>query len=193
MSLIIHENLYSFSKKNLLVAGSLALAILLPGSFLSANAFDLGDGRKVFSRSPILTRSATSFSSTNTPATYQFTIKVPEDADEALKAVTISPKQRAKNIDFDVSDSQAFLGDSFAGGTELSLANIGGSQMNDSNEVTVVFDEPIEPGNTVTVSLEAKRNPNIGGVYLFGVTAFPEGENSPGLYLGSGRVYVHQN
>lgn len=193
MSLIIHENFRSFSKKNLLVAGSLALAILLPSSFSSANAFDLGDGRKVFSRSPILTRSATSFSGANTPATYQFTIKVPEDADEALKAVTISPKARAKNINFDVSDSQAFIGDSFAGGTELSLANIGGSQMNDSNEVTVVFDEPIEPGNTVTVSLEAQRNPSQGGVYLFSVTAFPEGENSPGLYLGSGRINVYQH
>ncbi|MGV2828957.1 DUF2808 domain-containing protein [Myxosarcina sp. GI1(2024)] len=193
MSLTIPKTFRKFTKKNVLFAGSLALAILLPSSFSSAKAFELGDGRRVFSRAPILTRSATSFSAANTPATYQFTIKVPEDADEALKAVTISPKQRAKDINFDVSDSRAFMGDSFAGGTELSLANIGGSQMKDSNEVTVVFDEPIEPGNTVTVSLEAKKNPNIGGVYLFGVTAFPEGENSPGLYLGSGRVHVYQN
>lgn len=193
MSSIISKSFRSLRNKNVLFASSLALAILLPGSFLSADAFDLGDGRKVFRKAPVLTRSATSFSAVNTPATYQFTIEVPESADEALKAVTISPKKGAKDINFDVSDSRAFMGDSFAGGTELSLANIGGGQMNDSNEVTVVFDEPIQPGNTVTVSLEAQRNPSIGGVYLFGVTAYPEGENSPGLYLGSGQLRIYQN
>lgn len=187
------NSLQSFSKKNLFVVGSLALAILLPNSFSSANAFDLGDGRRVFENSPILIRSAASFSSANSPSTYQFTIKVPEDAQEALKAVTISPKENAKNINFDLSKNEAFMGDSLAGGADLALANIGGSQINDSNEVTFVFDEAVEPGNTVTVSLKAKRNPSFGGVYLFGVTAFPEGENSPGLYLGSGRLHFLHN
>ena len=193
MSLIRKKSFWSFSKKNLFVASSIALAILLPSNFRSANAVDLGEGRRVFEKSPVLIRSAASFSSANSPSTYQFTIKVPEDAREALKAVTISPKDNAKNINFDVSQSKAFSGDSFAGGTDLSLANVGGSQINDSNEVTFVFDEPVEPGNTITVSLEAKRNPRAGGVYLFGVTAFPEGENSPGLYLGSGRLHIFKN
>ncbi|NEQ67434.1 MAG: DUF2808 domain-containing protein, partial [Symploca sp. SIO2D2] len=39
--------------------------------------------------------------------------------------------------------------------------------------------------NDVTVSLKAKRNPQAGGIYVFGVTAYSAGENSPGLYLGS--------
>ena len=193
MSLTIKKSVWSSSKKNLFIAGSLALGMLLPTAFVSANAFDLGGGRTSFERAPILTRTAASFSSANSPSTYQFTIEVPEDAGEALKAVTISPKKNAEKINFDVSKSKAFIGDSFAGGTDLSLANIGGSQINDSNEVTFVFDEPIEPGNTVTVSLKAKRNPRGAGVYLFGVTAFPEGENSPGLYLGSGRFHFLRN
>ena len=189
MSLTLQKNVFSPNLKNLFMAGSLALGILIPTTFLSANAFDLGDGRTAFERAPRLIRTAASHSSVNSPSSYQFTIEVPEDAGEALKAVIISPKKNAKNINFDVSDSNAFIGDSFAGGTSLSLANIGGGQMNGSNEVTFVFDEPVEPGNTVTVSLKVNRNPGGSGVYLFGVTAFPEGENSPGLYLGSGRLH----
>ncbi len=183
----------SFSKHNLFVAGSLALGILLPTAFLSANAVDIGNGRTAFVRAPRLIRTAASNSSANTPSSYQFTIEVPEDAGEALKAVTISPKKNADKINFKVSKSKAFIGDSFAGGTNLSLANIGGSQMNDSNEVTFVFDEPVQPGNTVTVSLRTNSNPRGGGVYLFGVTAFPVGENSPGLYIGSGRLHFRHN
>ncbi len=193
MSLFIKKNAVSSSKQNLFLAGLVTLGILLPTSFLSANAIDLGDGRTSFEKSPRLIRTAASRSSVNSPSSYQFTIEVPRDAGEALSAVTISPKDHADKINFDVSSSEAFMGDSFAGGTTLSLANIGGSQIDGSNEVTVVFDKPVQPGNTVTVSLKTNRNPRIPGVYLFGVTAFPEGENSPGLYLGSGRFHFLRN
>ena len=193
MSLFIKKNAVSSSKQNLFLAGLVTLGILLPTSFLSANAIDLGDGRTSFEKSPRLIRTAASRSSVNSPSSYQFTIEVPRDAGEALSAVTISPKDHADKINFDVSSSEAFMGDSFAGGTNLSLANIGGSQIDGSNEVTVVFDKPVQPGNTITVSLKTNRNPRIPGVYLFGVTAFPEGENSPGLYLGSGRFHFLRN
>jgi len=193
MTLITEKISKYFSNKNSLLAGSLALALLLPNSLLSARAFDLGDGRTVFEKSPVLIRSAASHPIASSRSTYHFTIEVPLDAGEALNAVRISPKESPEKIDFDVGLSKAFLGDSFAGGTDLSLADIGGSQINDSNEVTIVFDEPVEPGNTVTVSLKAKKNPSMGGIYLFGVTAFPEGENSPGLYLGSGRLHFYKN
>ena len=194
MSLIIPKTFRSFSNKNsLLVAGSLALSILVSSNVSSANAFELGKAARGFEKSPVLIRSAASFSGARTPSTYQFTIAVPKDAGEALKAVKISPKDNAKQIKFNVSQSEAFMGDSLAGGTNLSLANVGGSQINDSNEVTVVFDKPVQSRNTITVSLEVKRNPNTGGVYLFGITAFPEGANSPGLYLGSGRLHIFRN
>ena len=193
MSLFIKKNVVSSSKQNLLLAGLVTLGILLPTTFLSANAIDLGDGRTSFEKSPRLIRTAASRSSVGSPSSYQFTIEVPKDAGEALNAITISPKGNAEKINFNVSNSEAFIGDSFAGGTDLSLANIGGSQINDSNEVTFVFDQPVQPGNTVTVSLKTNRNPRFPGVYLFGVTAFPEGENSPGLYLGSGRLHFLHN
>lgn len=193
MSLTIRKNVWSSHHKGLLAVGYFTLGMLISTPFLSANAFDLGDGRNVFVRSPRLIRTAASNVSANSPSKYHFTISVPQDAGEALKAVTISPKKNAKKIHFNITDNKAFLGDSFAGGTDLSLANIGGSNISGSNEVTFVFDEPVQPGSTVTVSLKASRNPQGGGIYLFGVTAFPEGENSPGLYLGSGRLHFLKN
>jgi hypothetical protein len=59
-------------------------------------------------------------------------------------------------------------------------------------EVTLMFDTPVEPGKTVTIAVKPKRNPSIGGVYLFGITAYPTGDHSPGLYLGSGRIHINQ-
>ena len=188
MSSMLKSSFSSFFNKNILLVGSVALAVLLPNSFSSINAYDLGDGRTVFEKAPVLVRSAASHPVAGNSSSYQFTIKVPEDAGERLGAVTISQRENPEQIKFDVSKSKAFIGDSFAGGTDLSLADIGG-QIDDSEEVTIVFDEPVEPGNTVTISLRTNRNPRSGRTYLFGVTAFPEGENSPGLYLGSGRLH----
>ncbi|WP_245817723.1 DUF2808 domain-containing protein [Hydrococcus rivularis] len=171
----------------LLGAGTL---VLLSSSLfvLPALSFPLGNGRTTFERSPELIRAATNFNQAGmSGAAYHFTIKVPENAGEPLQAVTISQRQGRSPIEFEVSKSRAFEGDSFAGGTEMPLASIGGSQ-SANGDVTVVFAPPVPPGKTVTVVLKAKRNPNLAGIYLFGVTAYPVGEGSPGLYLGSGRL-----
>ncbi len=39
--------------------------------------------------------------------------------------------------------------------------------------------------------VKPKRNPQTVGVYLFGVTVYPEGEDSLGIYLGPGRLHIH--
>jgi Protein of unknown function (DUF2808) len=46
----------------------------------------------------------------------------------------------------------------------------------------------VMPGTTFTVAVEAERNPIHGGIYQFGVTAYPVGEGTTGQYLGTGRV-----
>lgn len=171
----------------------LTLGLLIPGSLLaiSANAGQLQDGRFYFDRAPRLVRTVSTFQATNLPSTYQFTVKVPEDAGANLQALRITQDPNANQVDFDVSRSSAFLGDNLAGGPAVSLANVGGTMPADSNEVMVVFDPPISPGQTVTVELQADANPDDGGVYLFGVTAFPQGQNSPGISLGYGRVNIY--
>ena len=120
---------------------------------------------------------------------YQFTIEVPKNAGAPLKAVTIVQKNSPERIQFEVSESKAFIGDSFAGGPALALASIGGEQPAQENSVTIAFDKPVEPGTTVTISLRTLHNPQFGGVYQFGVTAYPVSENSQGLYLGSARLH----
>ena len=94
---------------------------------------------------------------------------------------------------FDVSESRAFNGDSFAGGTEVPISSIGGEEPSKPGEVVIEFDRPVPPGSTVTVALKAKRNPTWDGVYLFGVTAYPPGENSQGLFLGDRDLQIDEN
>lgn len=173
---------------------SLALSFLLPELLLvsPALAIRLSNGQIAFSHPPQLIRTATSFSSSNIPGTYQFTISVPEDAGEPLEAVSIVQRPNIETIAFDVSQQRAFKGNSFAGGLALHLANIGGTQPSKSNEQTIVFDPPVVPGSTVTVEMVSKGNPTLGGVYLFGVTAYPAGENGIGQFLGYGRLHFYE-
>ena len=180
-------------RKIWLVTSTLALSLLIPNISTTVNAYEVGENKTVFLAAPRLTRAATTNLSRNGPSTYHFTIEVPENADEALQAVTISQKDNPVYINFALDKSNAFMGDSLAGGPNLELADIGGDVSVNPNDITVVFDEPVQPGETVTVKLRAERNPSRGGIYLFGVTAFPEGENSSGLYIGSGRLQFYSH
>ena len=180
------------AKKNWLVASTLTLSLLIPSTFATVNAFEVGENKAAFVAAPRLTRTAATNLSANSPSIYHFTIEVPENAGEALKAVTISQKDNPDQINFALDKSDAFIGNSFAGGPDLELADIGGDLSINPNDVTFVFDEPVQPGETATVRLRVKRNPSRRGIYMFGVTAFPEGENSSGLYLGSGRLHFNR-
>jgi hypothetical protein len=165
------------------------IGVLLPTTFAIApgEAGQLSSGQVFFDQAPRLVRAATSSSSSSAPATYQFTLKVPENAGAPLQAVTIRQRENLETIEIDADESRAFEGDSFAGGPRLSLASVGGPDLPEG-ETTVMFDPPIEPGKTVTISLEAERNPLLGGIYLFGVTAYPTGDQTNGLFLGYGRL-----
>ncbi|NES70342.1 MAG: DUF2808 domain-containing protein [Okeania sp. SIO2D1] len=143
-----------------------------------------------FDHSPRLIRSAATFTSPASFATYHFTLEIPDDAGEPLKAVTIEQRENfLEVVKFKENKSGAFLGDSCAGGTELMLDAVGGSA--EPGSVTVVFEEPVAPGKTVTITVKPKRNPSHSGVYLFGITAYPDGEDSLGSYLGSGRISIY--
>ncbi|KAM3098269.1 DUF2808 domain-containing protein [Phormidesmis sp. 146-12] len=140
-----------------------------------------------FSAAPRLTWSSTSQQSASTPSTYQFTVSLPADAGQPLKAITIAQAENLETIRFDVSNSKASTGNHYTAKSAIALASVGGQPEN-SKAVTIVFDQPVQPGSTVTVALEAKSNPQFGGIYEFGVTAFPEGENGLGQFLGFGRL-----
>lgn len=170
------------------ILGTLMLGIVAPTtlSSLPAEAVELGGGRTFFVRAPRLVDATATHKAPGARSTYKFTIAVPENAGEPLKAVRITQKPSLEDLDFNIDESHASLEDSMARKRDLSVSSIGGMEP-DEEEITVVFDQPVQPGSTVTVAVPGK-NPTYGGAYQFGVTVFPIGEGSPGLYLGSTRL-----
>ncbi|MBW4445225.1 MAG: DUF2808 domain-containing protein [Plectolyngbya sp. WJT66-NPBG17] len=150
-------------------------------------------GQTFFSHPPQLIRSASSQLGGYIPSTYEFTLTVPKDAGQALKAVSIAQDKSPELVKFDISSSRAFFGQRFAGGPEIRLASIGGEQPSKPGEATIVFDQPVQPGSTVTVALAVQRNPIWSGIYLFGVTVYPAGENGLSQFLGYGRISLYGN
>ena len=151
------------------------------------------EGQTFFNDPPQLTRVAASQTGQYTPSTYKFTLTVPKDAGQPLKAVKIAQAENVETVKFDVSGSKVFLGDRLTTSSEIRLANTGGEQPANPGEVTIAFAQPVQPGNTVTVALAVQRNPGWGGVYEFGVTAYPAGEKGIGQFLGFGRISFYGN
>jgi Protein of unknown function (DUF2808) len=177
---------------NLLVRFT-ARSLILSGGVLVAMAADAGQfqGQGYFDHAPRLVRSAVSMSAARTPATYQFTISVPQDAGSSLQAVRVLQDKNVETLSLNPNRSRAFLGDSFAGGTPVALSAIGGLRPTDANELTVEFNPPIVPGQTVTVSVDVSQNPQLGGIYQFEVLAYPTGNDRSGLPLGVGRFNIY--
>jgi hypothetical protein len=147
----------------------------------AASATQVADNQFVFDRAPRLVKvSATQPDAFANDGAYQFTLKVPEDAGAPLQAVTISQADNAGKIQFALDRSQVV-----ANGATVPISAIGGEN---SDETTIAFARPIQPGSTVTLSLLVKRNSGVDGIYLFGVTAYPVGDSTDGLFLGYGRV-----
>jgi Protein of unknown function (DUF2808) len=146
-------------------------------------------GQTFFNHPPSLIHVGAVQVSRNSPSTYEFTLTVPANAGQSLKAVMISQVENLETVSFDINQSHAFAGQRFAMGSEIPLASVGGERPAHPGDVTIVFDQPVLPGRTVTVAVKADSNPNYGGVYLFGVTAYPAGENSLGQFIGYGRIH----
>ena len=175
-------------KSKLAVIPLFAIGMVTLGDWASTATAEQVGGRSYFDHAPRLTRSAVSNYTPLNPSTYQFTISVPSDAGAALQTVKIVQEPNLDRVHFNVANSSAFLGNSFAGGQSVPLAALGGDLPQDATEATVTFNPPIQPGQTVTVVLDASKNPWLGGSYLFGVTAYPEGNQNSGLFLGFGRI-----
>jgi len=168
-----------------------ATTITWGGGMPLSQAVTLADGTVYFVQSPRLLKVTTTQSATYAwGATYYFTLDVPETAGEPLRRVTIAQREGVDVLRYDLADSQAFVGQPRGKRQAVSLGEVTADRK--TRTVSVMFDPPIAPGQTVTVGLRPVRNPNIGGVYLFGVTAFPEGEQTHGQFLGYGRLQFYE-
>jgi hypothetical protein len=154
-----------------------------------AQAIQLRDGTVYFVQPPDLVEATTTFNSVNVwGATYYFTINVPENAGEPLQRVMITQREGADDIRFDLKDSRAFVGTRSNKGARLTLSV---TRDRENRTVSVMFDPPVAPGQTITIGLRPVQNPRSSGIYLFGVTAFPVGEKSHGQFLGFGRLHFY--
>ncbi len=164
-----------------------------------AQSVQLRDGLVYFVQPPTLVNATTTYKEVNVwGATYYFTINVPENAGESLQKVTIAQKEGSENIRYNLDDTRAFVGtrDAYGGlrlrkETQLKLGSVTNDR--DTRTVSVNFDPPVTPGQTITIALRPVSNPSFSGVYLLGVTAFPVGEKSHGQFLGFGRFQFYSN
>lgn len=159
----------------------------VPVPQMLASQLPLSNRQNFFAHPPTLIRTNALHTTAHTASAYEFTISLPADAGAPLKAVTIVQDQNLETIKFSPRQSKAFSGKRYAAGPEIPLARIGGTQETPGT-VMIVFDQPVQPGSTVTVAVEAQANPIWGGIYEFGVTAYPTDENGRGQFLGYGRI-----
>lgn len=169
----------------------LALGLLGSTTAAAVEAARLADGRVMFDRPPRLIEATTFDQEAGFSGRYHFVVEVPEDAGEPLEAIAITPLDGAQRINFKLDATTAQEGTAYARGTELPLASVGGTPDNPA-DILVVFDQPVQPGETATVILQTSHNP-WGGVYIFGVTGYPAGENGLGQVLGYGRIHIYDN
>ena len=171
----------------------IALATTVIGGIAEVTqAVQLRDGTVYFVQPPELVEATTTFKDINVwGATYYFTLNLPQNAGEPLQRVTINQHDGTSDIRFDLKDSRAFVGTRDRKGTQLKLGEV--TREKDTKTVFVTFDPPVPPGKTITIGLRPVKNPMFSGIYLFGVTAFPQGEKSHGQFLGFGRLHFYDS
>jgi hypothetical protein len=108
-----------------------------------------------------------------------------------LGQVTIAQSEGSDRIHFSPQNITAFVGTRDRNAPRVTLGAVKADRT--TQTVTVNFDPPVPPGQTVTLALSPDRNPLYGGVYLFGVTAFPVGIKSHGQFLGFGRLHFYES
>lgn len=177
--------------KNLFLLGLLS-SVLTVGTTVIPNAVAVRfpDGTVSFEQSPRLLDAHTTFNSVRVrQARYYFDIKLPEDIGEPLQKIVIQQRQGAEEIKFRLDESKAYLGTHNDKDGELATV---ATQDEATKAITIILANPVPPGNTVTIRLKPRRNPDFAGVYLFGVTVFPLGKQANSLYLGAGRLQFYQ-
>jgi Protein of unknown function (DUF2808) len=120
-------------------------------------------------------------------ATYYLTISVPEQAGAPLQRLTLTQSQGTSQIQFVAEQTKAYQSQNRQAQVGVKLID-----QNLAPRTTAIRFEPaIAPGQTVTVALRPTINPAIAGTYQFGVTAFPEGDQARGQFLGVARLQFY--
>lgn len=162
--------------------GTLSLGVLVTLLCDPVLAARLPNNRVVFDRAPTLAEASVLPSTQTEDGQLQLVIEVPVDAGEPLEALVVQPRREGSGFAFDPTATTAYLSQPSAEVIAVPLASVGGVMMS-PDQVLVVFANPIEPGNQVTVVLHP-QHPPVPGLYQFGVTAYPAGDSPVGQFLG---------
>lgn len=145
------------------------LGLLLSLSAPAVQASQLENGQVQFDRSPVLVESGAIASRSQSGGIYYFTIRLPQDAGESLGAVLIALQTNQRDTQFDLDQTEAFLGTPSDRATDLRLQSV---QQQQPDQIRLTFAAPIPPGATFTVGLHPSERPGRHR-YEFEVTAFP--------------------
>ena len=180
--------------KKLYLSFLLLTSILTPSPTLISTAADNQaaiQAQGYFARAPRLVDYHTTFSGVRVrQAIYYFDLEIPKEAVGSLQQVSFEQRQGTEEIQFTLDKTRAFEGDHRRKEEPITLANV--TQDDSTKTINVTFATPIQPGSKITIGLKPRRNPDSEGFYLFGVTAFPAGEEPTGLYLGVARFYFER-
>ena len=153
-------------------------------------AIETKDGTVYFAQPPRLITAVTTRSETYVwSATYYFTLSLLPDAGVPLRQVKITKTEGSSNIRYNPDKFIAFEGTHRNKGEQLTVEEVALDK--ETNTVSVTLNPPVPPGKTFTIGLRPVRTPKYGGIYLFGVTAFPVGEKPHGHFLGYGRLHFY--
>ncbi|UBF27046.1 DUF2808 domain-containing protein [Kovacikia minuta CCNUW1] len=155
---------------------------------MPAQAVQLSDGSVAFAQPPRLVGATATQKAPYISSRYYFTLNLLSDAGEPLQKVVITPEANVDYARFDLGGTVAFEGNRDRSEARLPIQDVTADPK--TKAITITFDPPVSPGKTLTVGLYANRNPDTGGIYLYGVTAFPAGEKSYGQFLGYGRIQI---
>jgi hypothetical protein len=154
---------------------------------LTAQGVEAPDGTVAFESGILLLDAHTTFDGVRVKqARYYFDLELPKDIGESLQKVEIQQRNGGDEVTFEPEETEVYLGDHHQ---KLERVTAIAKRNEDTEKITVQFEQPIAPGNKLTIGLKPKSNPSYGGVYLFGVTAYPTGEKARGMYLGAGRLH----
>jgi hypothetical protein len=171
---------------------SLAVGAIAP---FPVRTVELADGTIAFNHPPALVNAETTRSSAGaTRVFYYFTLELPGDAGEPLQRLAITQEDGSsflRRVEYDLEDTRTFMGTVGDRGSEVAIADAVYNQ--DSQTILITLANPVPPGSTITLALRPNRNPRREGVYLFGVTAFPAGEQTQGQFLGYGRFHIYRS
>jgi hypothetical protein len=164
---------------------------LWPPSISPAAAIQYRDGTVEFSAPPRLIDSyPTRNLAGDSGVTYYLTIDFPAAAQEPMDRVVISLDEGRDPIfryRLEATEVWQTVGDDRRA---VPLGEL--TQDRETQALTLTFDPPLPPGGTVTLALRPVRNPRFAGVYLFGATAFPVGEQVRPTFMGFARLSFYE-